>query len=78
MGSQRPALWLAIVAAVLLFAVFSWQAVAIAAVSVACFMAYTALRPWRPSSPRCLKCGGAMKSTERWCKDCGSASYSRG
>ena len=71
--TQSPAKWLAVVAVLTLLAVFSWQTVVIVVVSVAGFIAITKYRS-RSSTPSCLKCGEAMKPTERWCKSCGSAS----
>ena len=79
MEQHKTARWITIVAVVTLLAVFSWRLLVIALVAVACIAAFQGggLRLFRPGAPRCLKCGEPMKSSERWCRECGSASWTR-
>jgi len=55
---------------------------AVVVVAIAAFVGFQRRGSWTGwtlggSSMRCLKCGEPMKSTERWCKACGSASWTR-
>ena len=82
MENHKPARWIVIVAAItfLVFLLAETRSLTLTAVvigAIAAFIVYQNYQSNALAGSRCLKCGEPMSSTARWCKSCGSASWTR-